>query len=105
MFEKYSVGQPVPRTEDPRLLTGHGNYTDDLSVPGQAYGYVFRSPYAHAKILSLDVTEAKAQPGVLTVLTGADLQREGVKSLPCRLGIKSRDGTPLVKPRRATRPT
>ncbi len=100
VFEKYSVGQPVPRTEDPRLLTGHGDYTDDLSVPGQAYGYVFRSPYAHAKILSLDVAEAKAQPGVLAVLTGPDLVAEGVKSLPCRLGIKSRDGSPLIKPDR-----
>jgi carbon-monoxide dehydrogenase large subunit len=98
VIEKYSVGQPVPRTEDPRLLTGRGNYTDDLSVPGQVYGYVFRSPYAHAKILSLDVTEAAAQPGVLLVLTGEDLQREGVQSLPCRLGVKSRDGSPLVKP-------
>ncbi len=99
-FEKFAVGQSVSRTEDPRLLRGAGCFTDDFSLPGQAHGYVFRSPYAHAVIKTLDVSAAKSAPGVFTVLTAADLEAEGVAPLPCRLAVKSRDGTPLVKPAR-----
>ena len=63
------MADPKNKVLDSGQLSSLGhNQPDDLSVPGQAYGYVFRSPYAHARILSLDVTEAKAQPGVLAVL-------------------------------------
>ncbi|NKB55809.1 MAG: molybdopterin-dependent oxidoreductase [Alphaproteobacteria bacterium] len=99
-FEKFAVGQSVSRTEDPRLLRGDGCFTDDFSLPGQAYGYVFRSPYAHGVITTLDVSAAKTARGVLAVLTAADLEAEGVAPLPCRLAVKSRDGSPLVKPER-----
>ena len=99
-FEKYAIGQSVARTEDPRLLTGGGRFTDDLSLPRQAYAYVFRSLHAHAKIISLDVARARAARGVILVLTAAELAAEEVKPLPNRMPVKSRDGTPLIKPDR-----
>ena len=99
-FEKFAIGQSVARTEDPRLLRGEGCFTDDFNLPGQAYAYVFRSPYAHGKIESLDVSAARLANGVLMVLTADDLAREGLSPLPCRLPAKSRDGTPLIKPDR-----
>ena len=99
-FEKFAIGQSVPRTEDPRLLRGEGCFTDDFNLPNQAYGYVFRSAYAHASIEKLDVSAARSADGVLMVLTSEDLTREGVSPLPCRLPAKSRDGTPLIKPDR-----
>ena len=66
------IGQPVRRTEDPTLLRGEGRYTDDLNEPGQAYAYIVRSPYAHARILSIDAREAEALPGVIAVITSKD---------------------------------
>jgi carbon-monoxide dehydrogenase large subunit len=100
IFEKYAIGQSVSRREDPRLLRGEGCFTDDFSLPRQTYGYVFRSPYAHGLIQSLDVTPAQAAPGVLTVLTAADLDAAGVSPLPCGLPAMNRDGSPMIKPPR-----
>ena len=99
-FEKFAVGQPVSRLEDPMLLRGDGIYTDDISVEGQVYAYVFRSPYAHGVIRKLDVSAAASSSGVLCVLTADDLKAEGVKPLLCRLNLKSRDGLPMIKPDR-----
>lgn len=99
-FEKFAVGQPVSRLEDPMLLRGDGVYTDDISLAGQAYAYVFRSPYAHGVINKLDVATAAAAPGVLCVLTAEDLAAEGVQPLFCRLNLKSRDGAAMIKPDR-----
>jgi len=99
-LEKFAVGQPVSRIEDPMLLRGDGRYTDDFALDGQAYAYVFRSPYAHGEITRLDVSPAEAAPGVLCVLTASDLAAEGVKALFCRLNLKSRDGAPMHKPER-----
>ena len=73
---QFALGQSVPRTEDPRLLTGRGRYTDDFTLPRQAYGYVLRSPHAHAKIAGIDIRAAQQMPGVLAVLTGADWAAE-----------------------------
>ncbi|MDA8194085.1 MAG: molybdopterin-dependent oxidoreductase [Thermaerobacter sp.] len=67
------VGTPVKRREDARLITGHGNFTDDVRLPGQAYAEILRSPHAHARILSIDTTAAQAMPGVVKVYTGQDL--------------------------------
>ena len=64
------IGKPVARKEDDRLLRGEGRYTDDFNLPGQAYASVVRSPHAHARIRSIDTSEALAMPGVLAVLTG-----------------------------------
>jgi len=77
-----TIGQPLRRKEDLRLLTGSGRYSDDVSLPGQAYAFVLRSPHAHARIRSIDVTAARAMPGVLAVLTGADIKAGGLKDIP-----------------------
>ena len=82
---KFGIGQPVPRTEDPRFLTGQGRYTDDISLPGEVHGTVLRSPHAHGDIKSVDVKAAKAAPGVLAVLTGADYVAEGLGALAVKI--------------------
>ena len=76
------IGQPVRRREDLRLVTGKGNYTDDVSLPGQAYAAMVRSPHAHARIRGIDSTAAMEVPGVLAVLTGRDLIGMGWKPGP-----------------------
>ena len=72
-MNKFGVGQPVPRLEDPRFITGRGRYVDDFELPHQAHGVLVMSPHAHARIKSVDTFKAKAAPGVLAVLTGADV--------------------------------
>ena len=66
---EFAIGQGVSRFEDPRLIRGGGRYTDDIKLPGMTHAVVLRSPYAHAKIKSIDSKAAKAAPGVLAVLT------------------------------------
>ena len=68
------VGQPVKRFEDPRLVTGQGEYVDDVKLPGMTYAAFLRSPHAHAIIKSIDTTKASQMPGVEMVITGADLE-------------------------------
>jgi carbon-monoxide dehydrogenase large subunit len=80
---EFAIGQGVPRFEDPRLVSGRGSYVDDVVLPRMAHGYVLRSPHANARILSIDTEAAKAAPGVLAVLTGADWQASGLGDLPC----------------------
>ncbi|MBW8268421.1 xanthine dehydrogenase family protein molybdopterin-binding subunit [Caldovatus aquaticus] len=94
---KFGLSQPVRRIEDPRLLLGRGRYTDDIALPGQAYGVVLRSPHAHARILRLDVAAARALPGVLGVFTAKDLREEGLGELPCAVPLKNADGTPRAE--------
>ncbi len=72
-LQKYGVGQPVRRKEDDTLVRGKGKYTDDFSLPGQAYCWMVRSSHAHGIIRGIDTTTAKAMPGVLGVWTGKDL--------------------------------
>jgi carbon-monoxide dehydrogenase large subunit len=91
---KFGLSQSVRRVEDPRLLKGHGRYTDDIGLPGQAHGVVLRSPHAHARIASIDTAGALAVPGVLAVITGADLTAEGIGDVPCMIPLKNRDGSP-----------
>ena len=69
---EFGIGQAVPRFEDPRLVRGEGRYVGDVALPGMTFGYVLRSPHAHARIRAIDVSKAKIAPGVLAVLTGAD---------------------------------
>jgi carbon-monoxide dehydrogenase large subunit len=92
---EYALGQPVTRFEDQRLLKGGGRFIDDFKLPRMAHGYVLRSPHAHAKIRSLDTSEAEAMPGVLAVLTGADWEASGWGDLPTSSGRVRRDGSPL----------
>ena len=80
---KFGIGQPVPRTEDPRFLKGSGRYTDDFAPAGLTHGYVVRSPHAHARIKSIDVAKARSAPGVLLILTGADVKAENLGVLSC----------------------
>src|SRR5712691_3626411 len=96
---EFALGQPVSRFEDPRLLRGGGRYVDDFVLPGMAFGYVLRSPHAHAKIRSIDAAKAKAAPGVLCVLTGSDWEASGFGDLPVPGGHKRRDGAPMYRPR------
>jgi aerobic carbon-monoxide dehydrogenase large subunit len=96
---EFALGQPVSRFEDPRLLRGGGRYVDDMVLPRMAYGYVLRSPHAHARINRIDTAAAKAAPGILAVLTGADWDASGWGDLPVPVGMKQRDGSPSYKPR------
>ncbi|TMJ39033.1 MAG: xanthine dehydrogenase family protein molybdopterin-binding subunit [Alphaproteobacteria bacterium] len=82
---KFGIGQAVRRVEDRRFLTGQGRYVDDISLPGQCYGVTLLSPHAHARIKRVDVTRAKAVPGVLCVLTGADALAEKLGSFTAHL--------------------
>ena len=99
---KYGVGQPVRRTEDPRLLTGRGKFNDDVSRDGDAVGYVLRSPHAHADIRSIDTSRATGMPGVLVVLTGQDLADDGIGAFPGPppffASLTKPDGSPLIYP-------
>src|ERR1700722_11980094 len=96
--EKFAVGQSVPRKEDPTLLRGRGRYTDDVSLPGQAYAVMVRSQNAHGIIRAIDIEAAAKMPGVLGVYTGADLKGYGL--LKCVVPFNNRDGTPMKKPLR-----
>src|SRR5215469_4629187 len=95
----YAIGRSVPRFEDLRLVRGGGRYVDDMVLPGMAFGHVLRSPHAHARIRSIDTTKAKAAPGVLAVLTGADWAASGFGDLPVAAGMKLRDGAPMYRPK------
>jgi aerobic carbon-monoxide dehydrogenase large subunit len=96
------IGQPVPRKEDLRFVTGKGCYADDFNSENQAYAIMVRSPHAHANILSIDCREALAVPGVLAVLTGADFIADGLNPVPnktfsmhpAEIPLVNVDGTP-----------
>jgi carbon-monoxide dehydrogenase large subunit len=88
------VGASVRRKEDVRFITGRGHYTDDLDRPGQGHAYFIRSPYAHARIKSVDISATKDLPGV-AVLTGADLAGDKIGNLICGWMIHSKDGSPM----------
>jgi carbon-monoxide dehydrogenase large subunit len=99
----HGIGKPVPRREDERLVTGRGCYSDDFSLPGQAYAVMVRSPHAHARIRGVDAADALATPGVIAVLTGRDAAHDGLKPIPYRpispnpheVPLKNRDGSPV----------
>ncbi len=96
---EFALGQAVPRFEDRRLLRGGGRYIDDMVLPRMAFGYVLRSPHAHARIRAIDTEAARAAPGVLAVLTGADWEASGWGDLPVPRGLRLRDGSPALRPR------
>ena len=97
---KFGVGQPVPRKEDPTLLRGEGRYTDDINLPGQAFAVMIRSKIAHGVLKGIDIQAARAMPGVLAVLTHADLDAAGFGPLKCEMNIPDRDGKPMKTPPR-----
>ena len=71
--QKFGIGQPVPRTEDPKLVRGQGSYTDDVRLSGQAFAAMVRSPHPHARIGRIDLARALEVPGVRAIITGRDL--------------------------------
>ena len=95
----FGIGQPVLRTEDPRLLTGGGDYTDDYSVPAQVFARFVRSQTANAALLSIDKKDALAMPGVLAIYTSEDLRRDGIGDIP-NMPMKNRDGSRYYVPPR-----
>ncbi len=99
-LNKYGVGQPVRRTEDPVLVQGHGRYTDDLTMAGEAYAVFVRSRNGHGIIKSIDTAAAKTMPGVLAIYTGADLSAYG--TMKCAVPFKNRDGSEMKKPKRVS---
>ena len=99
---KFGFGQAMRRVEDPRLLTGRGRYTDDIVLDGQTYGVFVRSPVAHAVIVSIDLDEAAAAPGVIGIVTGAEMDAAGIGTIQCMAPAENRDGRPFVAPRRPT---
>jgi aerobic carbon-monoxide dehydrogenase large subunit len=97
---KFGIGQPVLRSEDPKLVRGEGRYTDDINCPGQAHAVMVRSRDAHGVIRGINTAAAKKMPGVLAVYVAADLAAYG--PLKCLLPLKSRDGSPIrYRPRPA----
>jgi len=97
-MKQFGIGQPVRRVEDRRFITGRGNYVDDIQRPHQAYAFMLRSPHANARIGAIDAAAAFAAPGVLAVLTGNDIARDGIGNIPCLSAVTNRDGTPSVLP-------
>lgn len=91
------IGKSVKRVEDKRFITGHGNYTDDMILPRQTFASFVRSPYAHARIVNVDITAAKAMPGVVAVYTGADVAV--VNGVPCGWQVNFKNGDLMKEPK------
>ena len=87
------LGQSIKRREDPRLITGEAKYLDDIQLPGMVHAAILRSPYAHAKIKSINTDKAKALPGVVGVFTGKDFM--DINPLPCAWAASSTSSTPF----------
>jgi carbon-monoxide dehydrogenase large subunit len=90
---KFGIGQPVRRSEDPKLVRGEGCYADDFNRPRQAYAVIVRSREAHGVIRAISTDAAKTMPGVLGVYAASDLSAYG--PLKCNMPLKSRDGSPI----------
>ncbi len=89
------IGARVRRKEDHRFITGKGNYTDDINLPKQTWGYFVRSPHAHASIKSINTAKAKKMPGVVGIFTGDDIANDKLGGLICGWMIHSKDGSPM----------
>ncbi|MGH6725112.1 MAG: xanthine dehydrogenase family protein molybdopterin-binding subunit, partial [Pseudolabrys sp.] len=89
------IGAAVRRKEDFRFITGSGQYTDDVTRPGETRAVFVRSPHARAKIKNFDAAAARKMPGVVAVLTGADLANDKIGNLICGWMIHSKDGSPM----------
>ena len=92
------IGCSLRRLEDPRFLTGQGRYVDDIAIPGQLHGVVLRSPHGHALIEGIDATDANALPGVHGVFSAADLDADGIGTLPCIAQVAT--VAPMIVPAR-----
>jgi carbon-monoxide dehydrogenase large subunit len=99
-MKQFGIGQPIRRVEDRRFLTGFGRYLDDIAQPHQAHAVLLRSPHANAGIRALDSSTVVALPGVLAVLTGEDLARDGIGPIPCVSALVNRDQSAMAMPPR-----
>ncbi|MCY4358791.1 MAG: xanthine dehydrogenase family protein molybdopterin-binding subunit [Gammaproteobacteria bacterium] len=99
-MNKFGVGQAVSRYEDNRLTRGEGKYIADLTLENQTWACFVRSPHANARITNIDVESVESLPGVLCVLTSADLEAEGIGDVPCAIQVKNIDGSACTKPPR-----
>ena len=99
-MQKFGIGQAATRYEDDRLLSGEGRYVDDVNIEDQCYAAFVRSPHAHAKITSIDTSNASSLPGVLAIYTAADLKADGIGDIPCMAPAPNKDGSNCVMPPR-----
>jgi aerobic carbon-monoxide dehydrogenase large subunit len=97
MEQKFGLSQSVLRREDPRLLTGQGVFVEDHNAPGQLHGVMLRSPHAHARLTRLDVGAARAAPGARLILTGKDLNAQGIKPIAVLAVPKPRAGSTYIE--------
>ena len=100
---KLGIGQSVARVEDHRLLRGRGRFTDDINLSDQLHGCVVRSPHPHARIAGIDTAQALAAPGVVAIFTGADVEADGLGTLPSLArgaALTRPDGSPVFEPGR-----
>src|SRR5690349_8661803 len=97
---KFGAGQSVRRLEDNRLVTGHGEYSDDFHFPGTAYAVLLRSPHAHAKLGAIDTALARDAAGVIAVYTSKDIEAAGLGPVPCMALLPNKDGSPMFNPPR-----
>ena len=113
-MQQAGIGDAVRRKEDERLISGRGSYADDLPIEGVARAVFVRSPHAHAHIRSIDVEAARQHPGVLAVITGADVARAGLKPIPHAVGsshqgsdvpLRNRDGSERLATEQLLLPT
>ena len=95
---RFGSARGAPRSEDDPLLTGRGRFTDDLRPPGHVHAAFVRSPHGHAIIRGVERAAAERMPGVLAIVTGADLAREGLGAIPPAVQFPNRDGRPMFGP-------
>ncbi|AYQ32975.1 xanthine dehydrogenase family protein molybdopterin-binding subunit [Runella sp. SP2] len=95
MMSNKFIGKSVKRVEDKRFITGKGRYTDDINLPGMTHAYILRSPYAHARIRSIDTSAAAAMQGVVTIMTGDEVGHYGV---PCGWQVNFKNGETMKEP-------
>lgn len=92
------IGKSVKRVEDKRFITGKGQYTDDIVLPGMVYAYILRSPHAHARINSIDISEAEKAEGVVKIYTGKDIAESGVGGIPTGWQVNFKNGETMKEP-------
>lgn len=91
------IGQSIKRVEDKRFITGKGNYTDDITLVGMTFAAFVRSPYGHARVKKVDVSKAKAMPGVVAIFTGADVA--ALNGVPCGWQVNFKNGDIMKEPK------
>lgn len=92
------IGKSIKRVEDKRFITGKGKFTDDIVLPQMTYGYILRSPYAHARIKSIETTKALDHPGVVAIFTGSDIKNANINGVPCGWQVNFKNGDKMHEP-------